>query len=105
MLAAVALAVVVTGCSDDAATPLSAPDGPAPTSSAAAATTTPPPGSGLPATEVTLTAAGDPSPADKQVIEGYRKFWLALGTAYTTGDVTALRAATVDPATTEFVTV
>lgn len=103
-VAVAVLAVVVTGCSDDAATPLSTPEGTLVTTSAAA-TTTPPPAAGLPATEVTLAAAGDPSPADLKVIEGYRRFWLALGTAYTTGDVTALRAATVDPATTEFVKV
>jgi hypothetical protein len=100
------LAVAVSGCGggDDAATPLGSGAGggtTAPTS--AAATTTP--GSGLPATTVTMRPVGAPTGTDKAVLEGYRKFWQALGTAYTTGDVTALRAATTEPATGTYVKV
>jgi hypothetical protein len=104
-LLAAALAAVVSGCGgDDAATPLGPSANGGTTAPTAAATTTAP-GSGLPATTVTMRPVGAPSAADKAVLEGYRKFWQALGTAYTTGDVTALRAATTEPATGTYVKV
>lgn len=100
-----ASAAALAGCgSDDGATPLGPAGGQGTTAPTAAATTTAP-GSGLPATTVTLRAASSPSAADRAVIEGYRKFWQALATAYTTGDVTALRAATTEPATGTYVKV
>jgi hypothetical protein len=103
-LVAAALAVAVPACSrgGETATPLG---GGGQESGAPAASTTPPAGSGLPATEVAMRPAGSPSAADKAVLESYRRFWLSLATAYTTGDVTALRAATGPPATSAYVKV
>ena len=106
-LIATSLAVVVSGCSrtDGSASPLSGSSGgPAAAPPTASAGTTPP-GSGLPPTEVTMRPVGSPSTADRAVLEGYRRFWQSLATAYTTGDVTGLRAATTDPATSEYVKV
>ena len=100
-----ALAATLAGCGgDDAASPLGDGGGPA-APAATAGTTTAAPGSGLPATTVTLRAVGSPTAADKAVLEGYQRFWEALGTAYTTGDVAGLRAATTEPATAEYVKV
>lgn len=100
-LVATALALAAAACSADTVAPL--PDGPAAT---AAATGTgpasPAPGAGLPATEVELRVVGTPTAADRAVLDGYRRFWASLATAYTTGDLTALRAATAEPATTRF---
>jgi hypothetical protein len=105
-LIATAVAVAVGGCakSDDTASPLGGSGG-SPGAATSAAPTTTPPGQGLPATEVTFRPAGNPSAADTAILEGYRRFWQSLATAYTTGDVTALRAATGEPATSEYVKV
>jgi hypothetical protein len=102
---AAVLAAALAGCGggDSAATPLGpAAAPPSPTAGASATTRA---GSGLPETVVTMRAVGAPSAADKAVLAGYQKFWEALGTAYTTGDVTDLKAATTEPATAEYVKV
>jgi hypothetical protein len=106
-LIATSLAVVVSGCSqtDDTASPLSGSSGRSPAGTPTSSAGSTPPGSGLPATEVTMRPAGSASEADRAVLEGYRRFWQSLATAYTTGDVTALRAATTDPATGRYVKV
>jgi hypothetical protein len=104
-LIATTLAVPLGACSaDDSATPLGGGSGPTGETTTAATTTTPP-GSGLPRTEVTLRAVGTLSAADKAVMAGYRRFWESLATAYTTGDVSALRGATGEPATSTYVKV
>ena len=100
---AAAVAIVVTGCSSDpAAKPL--PD----SSGVTAASTATPTATGTPSavpvpTTVVRLAPVQPGSADTALLDGYRRFWLALGDAYRTGRTAALAEATVDPARARFV--
>ena len=102
VLAAAFLLVAGSGCSDGGVSPLPAgPAAPSPTPSASA-TESGSTGSGLPTTTVAIKPAGRPTAVDRAVLAGYQRFWEALGPAYTTGDLAALRAATVEPATSRY---
>lgn len=98
VLAVTALLVATPACSADEISSLPPGQGVGAAPSASpTATASPTPSA--PATTVSLTPVGRPSAVDRAVLAGYQRFWESLASAYTTGDVSALRQATVDPAT------
>lgn len=101
VLAVTALLVATPACSADEVSTLPPGSGQG-GGSTPSATATPSPTASVPTTTVSLTPAGRPSAADRAVLAGYRRFWEALASAYTTGDVSALREATVEPATSRY---
>jgi hypothetical protein len=101
VLAVTALLVAMPACSADEVSSL--PPGPGP--GGGSPESTPPTTASapsVPATTVSLTPVGRPSAADRAVLAGYQRFWESLASAYTTGDVSALREATVEPATSRY---